>query len=96
MDERFENPMWYPEEVTKVPLNLYAFQSLTLRNSNILSLQHTIFQVLENLYTRVRHHFYGDIDLIQNIRIERRAGKPRNPHRPELCQACANGNCRMK
>merc|ERR1711990_551261 len=69
IDERFENPMWYPEEVTKV---------------------------LENLYTRVRHHFYGDIDLIQNIRIERRAGKPRNPHRPELCQACANGNCRMK
>ena len=36
MDERFENPMWYPEEVTKVPLNLYVFQSLSLGNSNIL------------------------------------------------------------
>ena len=23
MDERFESPMWYPEEVTKVPYDFY-------------------------------------------------------------------------
>lgn len=55
-----------------------------------------VAKVLHNLYVRVRHHFYGDIDLIQKLRVDRRPGNPRNRHRPELCQACANGKCKMK
>lgn len=63
----------------------------------ISSTQKTLIdQVLHNLYVRVRHHFYGDIDLIPQLRVDRRSGNPRNRHRPELCQACKNGKCRMK
>ena len=85
MDDRFEEPMWYPEEVAKVIKNYIRKMMFKICK-----------QVLHNLYVRVRHHFYGDINLIQELRVDRRPGNPRNRHRPELCQACADGKCKMK
>ena len=54
-----------------------------------------IFKVLENLHSRVRQVYYGE-QYRQPLRVERRAGKPRNPHRPDLCQACHDGTCQIK
>ena len=49
-------------------------------------------QVVYNLYIRVGQLFYGFAP--SDYYTQRRTGKPRQPHRSELCQACANNICR--
>lgn len=49
-------------------------------------------KVVYNLYIRVGQLFYGFAP--SDYYTQRRTGKPRQPHRSELCQACANNICR--
>jgi len=48
--------------------------------------------VVHNLYVRVGQLFYGFAP--SDYLTQRRTGKPRQPHKSELCQACANHICR--
>lgn len=51
-----------------------------------------VVKVLGNVYNRVGQIYYGFVR--PPLRIDRRAGKPRNQHNAELCQACKDGLCR--
>ncbi|KAK2710922.1 uncharacterized protein LOC136026268 [Artemia franciscana] len=62
---RFEDPMWYPEEIKKV---------------------------LINVLQKIGHIYYGFPR--PHLNDYRRGGKPRTPHQPDRCQACAVNLCR--
>ncbi|GFS80664.1 putative receptor-transporting protein [Nephila pilipes] len=48
-------------------------------------------KVLWNICSRVAHVFYGCAR--PPIQLNRRPGKPKNPHNSEKCQACKDGVC---
>ncbi|XP_013782497.2 receptor-transporting protein 3-like [Limulus polyphemus] len=50
-----------------------------------------VVKVLVNIYNRVGQVFYGFYQ--PPIHMNRRPGKPRNPHNSDLCQACKDGVC---
>ncbi|CAL1285308.1 unnamed protein product [Larinioides sclopetarius] len=50
-----------------------------------------IEKVLWNICNRVAHVFYGCAR--PPIQLNRRPGKPKNPHNSEKCQACKDGVC---
>lgn len=86
-DNSFEQPMWYPEEVTKVVL----FEISKLKSRLIIFICLMNKKVLMNLYNRVGQIFYG----FEKTKYERqrRMGKPRQQHNKSLCQACQEGIC---
>jgi len=51
-----------------------------------------VVKVVGNVYNRIGQMFYGFYQ--PPLRIDRRLGKPREQHQPELCQACREGLCR--
>lgn len=51
-----------------------------------------VVKVIGNVYNRVGQLHYGFVR--PPLRIDRRAGKPRNQHNSELCQACKEGHCK--
>ena len=81
--DRYEQPMWYPEEVRKV----ISRHSLSF---NLIFSNNTC-QVLINVYNKVGQVFYNFYS--PPIEKTRRAGKPRTPHNSDLCQACKDGLC---
>lgn len=48
-----------------------------------------LLKVLQNLHQRVGQIHYGFTQSV--LRIDRRAGKPRQQHNSSLCQACQEG-----
>ncbi|GAB1606123.1 receptor-transporting protein 4-like [Argonauta hians] len=51
-----------------------------------------VVKVIGNVYNRIGQLHYGFVR--PPLRIDRRAGKPRNQHNADLCQACKEGLCK--
>lgn len=85
----------YATNMGYVMFKLYGQQCQRCKNGkyeHAMWYPEEVIKVLGNVYNRVGQIYYGFVR--PPLRIDRRAGKPRNQHNSELCQACKEGLCR--
>ncbi|XP_064610547.1 receptor-transporting protein 4-like isoform X2 [Liolophura sinensis] len=78
-----------------VLFKLYGQQCMRCKNGcfeHAMWYPEEVIKVIGNVYNRVGQIYYGFVR--PPLRIDRRAGKPRNQHNADLCQACKEGLCK--